>query len=94
MRTAARVDANHAQIVQAFRAMGCSVLSLAQVGKGCPDLVIGTHGINLLVEVKTPKGKLTNDQSAFIAGWKGGYDVVRTTEDVANLLQTVRKLAR
>lgn len=36
-----RVDANHSQIVKALRQCGVSVLSLAPVGHGCPDLLIG-----------------------------------------------------
>lgn len=40
MRRAAKVDANHEQVVTALRAAGASVLSLAAVGNGCPDLLV------------------------------------------------------
>ena len=45
MRRAARVDSNHIEIVKAFRKLGCSVLSLASLGKGVPDLLVAVHGV-------------------------------------------------
>ena len=56
MRRAARTDSNHLELVKAFRTLGCSVLSLAAVGKGVPDLLVSIKGITWLVEVKMPKG--------------------------------------
>jgi hypothetical protein len=53
MRRAARVDANHAEIVAAFRKCGCQVLDLSRVGGGCPDLLVRTNfGALILIEVK------------------------------------------
>ena len=40
MRRDAKVDANQIEMRLAFRKMGASVLSLATIGKGCPDLVL------------------------------------------------------
>lgn len=80
MRFKARTDSNHTEIVQIFRDMGCSVLSLAALGKGVPDLLIGLRGVTWLVEVKTPKGKLTSDQTGFTAAWQGSWAVVRDKE--------------
>jgi len=40
MRRAARTDANHAEIVQAFKDRGFEVFSLAGVGNGAPDLLV------------------------------------------------------
>ena len=49
----ARVDDNHGEIVAAIRSVkGCSVQSLAGVGDGVPDLLIGARGRTYLVEVK------------------------------------------
>lgn len=80
-----RVDENQKAIVAAFRACGWSVTSLAQVGRGCPDLVIGKGGRNLLVEVKQAKGAFTPDEDVWRAAWKGQVCTVRTVEDVAAL---------
>ena len=86
MRRAARVDVNHSQLVAAFRSLGCSVLSLAAMGKGVPDLLVATKGITWLVEVKTPKGKQTLDQIEFAKTWKGKQTIVR---DVAGVQEVV-----
>ena len=56
MRYARKVDANQAGIVEALRGIPeCSVLILSSVGDGCPDLLVGYHGANLLVELKNPE---------------------------------------
>lgn len=89
MRLAARVDSNHQAVAEEFRRLGCSVLSLAQVGRGCPDLLIGIGGLNLLAEVKTSVGKLTPDQENFFVSWNGWISIVRSVEDARNLVQRV-----
>jgi len=42
MRRAARTDSNQAAIVAAFRDLGCSVFTLHTVGRGFPDLAVGS----------------------------------------------------
>jgi len=74
---AARIDANHEQVVSALRAAGASVQSLAGVGKGVPDLLVGFQGKTLLMEVKdgrkTPsERRLTDDQVRWHGTWNGG----------------------
>ena len=90
-RRAARVDANHAEIVGCFRACGCDVQSLAAVGCGVPDLLVHQRstGKLWLVEVKDGKKspserKLTKDQLEFHAIWP--VHVVMRVEDVPVLL--------
>ena len=90
MRRAAKIDANQTELVEAFRTLGCSVLSLAAVGKGVPDLLVSIKGITWLVEVKMPKGKETPDQVEFAATWQGCRAIVR---DVAGVVTTVRIMA-
>lgn len=91
MKRAARIDANQKQIVAALRQAGCSVQSLAPVGKGCPDLVVGRDGRNFLIEVKdgakVPSArKLTEDEKRWQEQWQGQVCVV---EDVDQALQLV-----
>ena len=74
---AARVDANHVQVVEALRAAGATVQSLAGVGKGVPDLLVGHQGHTLLMEVKDghkspSKRQLTEDQLKWHGEWRGG----------------------
>jgi hypothetical protein len=52
MRRAARTDSNQTEIVATLRSLGCSVQMLHAVGAGCPDLLIGIDGQNLLLEIK------------------------------------------
>ena len=75
-----RVDANQAEIVAALRKAGCSVQDLHEVGRGCPDIVAGLGSANYLLEVKTPRGKLTDDEADWHLRWRGQVAVVRSPE--------------
>ena len=81
MRRRGRIDRNQAEIVSALERMGCSVQSLARQGSGCPDLLIGYRGRNVLLEVKAPKGKPTSDQMTWGATWRGQLAIVRSVDD-------------
>jgi len=71
--TYARVDTNHKEIVAALRQAGATVVSLAAMKHGCPDLLVGYEGETLLMEIKKDaKAKFTPDQLEFMAKWKGG----------------------
>jgi Holliday junction resolvase len=88
MRRAARTDENQEQIVKALRAVGASVQSLAAVGHGVPDLLVGYQGKNILIEIKdgnkTPsKRKLTDDQVKWHDNWNGGAVAVVESVDAA-----------
>lgn len=90
MRRAARVDGNQAAIVQRFRECGASVLHLHAVGENAPDLLIGTKGVNVLVELKTPTGKLRDGQKAFISEWRGAdVWVIRSPDEAQRLVNEV-----
>jgi hypothetical protein len=89
MRRNAKVDNNHSEVVAAFRKLGASDLSLANLGRGVPDLLVAWCGVTMLIEVKAPKGKETDDQLRFFEGWQGQIFIVR---DVAGVLTVVRLL--
>lgn len=59
MRTRARVDANHAQVVQALRSCGWTVIDTSRLGGGFPDLVAARAGRIELIEVKDGKKPLS-----------------------------------
>ena len=95
MRRAARVDKNQAEIVKTCRKLGATVQDLSSVGQGCPDLLIGFRGINYAVEVKRQpvpgkvkpsEARLNEVQVSWHDSWKGQVCVVRTVEDVVELL--------
>ena len=81
MRRAAKIDQNQTEIVKALRKVGCSVLSLAALGKGAPDLLLGYKGKNVLLEIKRPKGKLNDQQQEFRIMWRGDLCVVRSVDE-------------
>ncbi|HLY12566.1 MAG TPA: hypothetical protein VKW04_24900 [Planctomycetota bacterium] len=83
MRRAGRVDGNHERIVNVLRLAGCSVLSLADVGEGVPDLLVYSPRIHtaFLAEVKdgarVPSERaLTGPQLRFVQEWAGPVFVV------------------
>lgn len=79
---AAKIDANQNEIVNALRNSGCSVQSLASVGRGVPDLLVSNHkGELFLMEVKDgskpPSArKLTPDQVAWHDNWNSEIHIV------------------
>jgi hypothetical protein len=80
------VDVTQRAIVEALRDLGASVQSLADVGSGCPDLVVGWRGVNHLVEVKdgakAPSArKLTDDEKRWHDGWRGAPVVILESAD-------------
>lgn len=91
MRRAAKVDASQAEIVEALRKMGCTVQSLAKVGDGCPDLLVGYMYANILMEVKEPavKGKLRRSQADWHKKWQGVVGVVQTPEEAIQLVRAI-----
>lgn len=86
MRTAARVDANQAEIVRALRAIGASVLYVHQL-KNCFDLLIGYRGRDFKFEIKDPaqpesKRQLTPGEAEFREKWRGSpYHIVETVDE-------------
>ncbi len=96
MRRAAKVDSNHRVVVEAFRGLGCTVQSLAAVGAGVPDLLVGCGGRNYLVEVKDgakakSSRKLTDAQVTWQRMWRGDVALVESVEDAARCVQDWRR---
>lgn len=86
MRKHGKVDANHTAIVKALRQVGATVQSLASVGGGCPDLLVGRQGMTYLLEVKDgakkpSERKLTADELAWHLKWRGQVHVVESEKD-------------
>lgn len=99
------MDANQKAIVEYLRAHGCTVVSLATVGGGCPDLLVGRNRVTVLMEVKRPevvdkkrgaRQASTNAlQAAWRSKWRGGPCVVVTTPEgaMAALTASVREVS-
>lgn len=88
MRRAAKTDANQTEIVEAMRKAGATVQSLAAVGQGVPDLLVGYRNRTALVEVKDGSKplsarRLTPDQQQWHQNWTGGTLAVVPDVDAA-----------
>ena len=101
MRRAARIDANQPSIVSALRSSGCSCVSLAAVGEGVPDLLVGVKtsagGETHLIEVKdgskvASARYLTRWQQAWHSSWRGAPVVVLESVDEALAWATARRM--
>ena len=95
MRRAARKDTNHKEVCDEFVRLGCAVLDLSQLGKGCPDVLVslmtGGRSVNWLVEIKHgDAAKLTPDQLEFLSWWQGPVSVVRDLEGVSTVVRLIR----
>jgi hypothetical protein len=97
MRRHGRVDANQTAIVKALRQTGATVQSLADIGKGCPDLLVGYRGTTYLLEVKDgskpPSARLlTPDEGAWMAAWRGGpLHIVASVDEALDTVAGVRR---
>lgn len=81
-----RVDANQQQIIKALRKIGATVQPLHEVGKGCPDILVGFKGKNHLFEIKDGKKppsatRLTPDEKRWHESWRGSIQVIYRVED-------------
>jgi hypothetical protein len=87
VRTAARKDRNHNEVVAAFEKFGWEVLDVSQL-KNCCDIFISKRWITVAVEIKDGSAKdkrqhmLTDGEEGFRARWKGHYEVVLSLQDV------------
>jgi len=81
-----KVDSNQVKLVKHARKLGASVQHLHAVGGGVPDVIIGYQGKNYLCEVKTEQGKLNALQVKWHSDWTGHSCVIRTENDINNLL--------
>jgi hypothetical protein len=95
MRKRARIDANQSSVVNALRAEGVSVLSLAPMGGGVPDLLCSRRNRTWLVEIKNgalvhSKQKLTPMEFEFHSSWQGELWLVNSVDQAMELLRSHR----
>lgn len=86
-----RVDMNHKLIVRALRDVGASVQSLADIGKGVPDLLVARNDSMWLMEVKDgslppSRKRLTEDEQNWHDKWRGKVYIVESVEDALKVI--------
>lgn len=89
-----RVDDNQSEIVTALRAVGASVQSIAAIGKGCPDILVGFRRVNYLFEIKCKdcppsKQKLTEDEITWQEGWCGQCYIVNSANGALKVIGAI-----
>lgn len=87
-RYARRVDRSQTGIVAALRAAGCTVVSLAPLGRGAPDLAVGHGGVTFMLECKSPgylkaHPERVSEQRAWAKAWRGGPVLFVSTPEQA-----------
>jgi hypothetical protein len=84
MRTAAKKDDNHDDMVKTLQSVGFSVMETHQLGCDKPDAVISLHGETAILEIKNPitKGKMSDGQTDFFRLWQGKKIVAYSVMDV------------
>ncbi len=90
-----RIDANQVEIMRGLRSIGATVQSLADVGKGCPDLLIGFQGRNIVVEVKDGKKtvsrrRLTPAEEEWQQLWRGQVAIVTNLDEALAVIGAKR----
>ena len=86
-----RIDSNHVEIVRGLRAVGASVQSIATVGNGCPDLLVGVRGFNFILEVKDgskseSRRRLTDDEKKWHDSWRGNVRIVTCLDEALDAI--------
>ena len=93
---ACKRDANHRDIVDALRAIGCSVADTGGAGDGFPDIVVGIPGNVILMEIKDgdkpPSAqKLTPEQQIFHTEWRGPIHIVNSVARAISVVNEYRR---
>lgn len=91
-RRACRKDSHHDELSKAARRLGWFVVDTYQVAQyipGWPDAVWAKRGRTVLVEYKTERGQLTDDEGLFGALWPDEWVVVRSVDDVVRVTEEV-----
>jgi hypothetical protein len=90
-------DLNHTEIVTGLIKAGYTVVDLAEVGKGCPDILVGVRGAsgtryNLLLEIKqTVKSVEQPTQINFRKHWQGQQTVVYNLNDAIFICESYKR---
>lgn len=84
MREKAKPDTNQGEIVSQLRDIpGCTVQLLTQVGKGCPDILVGHNGKTFgPYEIKHGKNKLNAREEVWWQTWTGAGCTVWCVDDI------------
>jgi len=91
-----RVDRNQTEIVAALRQLGATVFILSEVGRGCPDILVGYRGKNYLFEIKDGQKppsmrRLTEAEALFFKTWQGQVTVINSVEELIHFINALEE---
>jgi hypothetical protein len=94
VRTAAKKDDNHSEIVKTFERLGWSVLDISQI-PNTADILIANGSRYCVVEIKDgnkppSKRKLTEGEKRFMEEWRGIWGLVESVDDAIDLSRLLR----
>lgn len=86
-----RTDNNQKKIVATLRQIPqLSVMSIAHVGGGIGDIIVGYRGKNYLFEIKNKADykhkQFTEAEKEFMKNWKGQHCVIYNSDDALEIL--------
>jgi len=84
-----RKDNNHNEIQKKLEQIpGISVIDISSFGSGIGDLLVGSHGLNYLFEIKNPSKKIkyTDAEIVFRRNWCGNIYTVQSFDEVLDIL--------
>ncbi len=95
MRKYGKIDNNQKEIVSGLRKLGYSVFSLANVGNGFPDIIVGYNNQNYLFEIKDgskspSQRKLTEMEQKFFDNWIGQVDKVCNLDQILIIINQLK----
>ena len=88
-RQAAKTDTHHAEIRDALRKLGYTVIDTARMGDGFPDLVVvDADGFVTLIEVKSDGGGVTEAEAEFMLKLiNPAYRIVFSAEQAIRIMR-------
>ena len=94
----AKADRTQPEIVKALRQVGATVQHLHTIGKGCPDILVGIRGINVVMEIKDgtlspSKRVLTDDEKDWHESWRGQVCIVNSVDEALTAIGAIKELA-
>lgn len=86
-----RIDDNQKQIVKDLRKIGATVQSIASIGNGCPDILVGYRGKNFVFEIKDGNKSLSQTKLTFLEKkwhdeWNGKVHTIYSANDAILIL--------
>lgn len=91
MTRGCKIDESQPAIVDALRDAGATIQHIHTIGRGCPDILVGYRGKNILFEIKTTdhNSKMTDSETSWHRRWKGQVAVVRSPEEAVDTLNVL-----